>query len=163
MITSFLKRLFNRKQYLSDSMNIEKEFRRVEKEDKERTASFLTENPDVNNWVGSDFESIIRKKDYVQFGDEFDIPLECWDEAMSPGSMEHVVEKRGEWTYYIVDGDEYTYDTEFVGIVVYFNDEILYPKARKILEEISKSIERVSGKDVEIILNCAHDHRYRIR
>ncbi|WP_196890163.1 hypothetical protein [Aureivirga sp. CE67] len=140
----------------------EEEFEKENKKDLERLNQFLNEKPEMKDWIGKDFECVIRRKGIVEFGDDFEISNDKWIEVLTPKLFSCEIEERGDWTYYKIDKDEFTFDFEPVGILIFFNDEIKYPKAEKILNELKDNIEKSTKQEVEILINCKHDHRYKL-
>ena len=139
---------------------IEKLIQEEQELSKQDYEKFIIENPDVEKWHGRDFECIIRRKFNADFGDDFDITEKDFNEIFSPESLEYRLEtKKDGYTYFIVGDDEYTFDFEPVGVLIFFNDEIKFPKAKLIVDEIVEKLFKKTNQAAEIVINCLHDTR----
>lgn len=166
VINRFLQLIFknnqNKDHHNLKRYEIEETLKEEEKEDIKTLESFLEFKPNQDDWIGEDFRCFIRRKGDVEFGDDFDILSKDFENALIIKSKDCKKEQREGWVFYKVGNDEYTFDFEPVGIMIYFNDNITYPKAKEILDEICLNIMEASKQEAEVVVECKHDHRITI-
>jgi len=98
---------------------------------------------DRSNWTGANFEFLITGVD--------EIPTEGYQEIMSPNSFSWSVISKNDWEYYKVGDDEYSFSVEIPGIQLTFNNEVKFPKAKKIADEIVTNLKEV-GKNPKLLI-----------
>ena len=93
---------------------------------------------------------VTRNVEFLIVGD-VDLSVEEYDDVMTPNSVPWTKVMKGNWPYYNVGNDEYSYSFEEPGIQICFNKEIAYSKAKLIADEILANIN-ATGHEAELIL-----------
>lgn len=94
--------------------------------------------------TGKDFEFLIT-------GD-IDVPTNTYDSIMTPNSFEWTKVEKGNWPYYQVGYDEFSYSWEMPGIQMTFNEAIPFQKAKKIADEVIENLKGIGQRAVLVIL-----------
>lgn len=97
---------------------------------------------DRTGWTGEDFEFLIVA-DIDVFSD--------FDNIMTPNSLEWTKIHKNDWDFYQVGQDEFSYSIEEPGIQMTFNKEILFDKAKKIVDEVITNIIAI-GQEAELLI-----------
>lgn len=97
---------------------------------------------DRSAWTGADFEFLFIGNIEV---------LPDFDNMMTPNSLKWKKISRGNWDYYQVGEDEFSYSFEDTGIQMTFNSEILFEKAKKIADEVILNIID-TGQHAELLI-----------
>ena len=118
----------------------------------EPKAEIKTENIDRTNWTGANFEFLITGVD--------EIPNEEYDTIMTPNSFEWEKIIKGDWPFYVVGEDEFSFSWEMPGIQFTFNKEVKYEKAKKIADEIIENINSIGQKAELMILEKNKVYRF---
>jgi hypothetical protein len=100
---------------------------------------------DLSALTGKDFEFLITPGDLA-------IPAADVDNLLTPDSFGWTKLMKGNWPYYQVDDDEFTYSWEPPGIQMTFSSGISYPKAKAIVDEVVRKLSAYTGQSVEWVV-----------
>lgn len=99
---------------------------------------------DKSKLSGSDFEFLITPGD-------IEVKKEDFDRVMTPNSFPWTKSIKGNWPYFEVNNDEFSYSWEEPGIQMTFNNAISYNKAKLIADEVVTKLSEYTGQEVNLI------------
>lgn len=102
-------------------------------------------SPNTEKLNAGEFEFLITPGD-------IEISAEDFDNIITPDLLKWTKITKGNWPYYRVGTDEFTYSWEMPGIQMTFNKEMPFEKAKIIADEVVNKLSKYTGEEINLLI-----------